>query len=503
MISRVAKSVVAFYACYAITTAGSLLLVPLYLKVWSPTVYGEWLSLFSLVAYLSLLDFGITASVYNRLTQNLAQGKLEEYRALQHSAMFLYLSLAIIGTLALAFMVWLLPLTSWLGLKETPAATAKWVVFLLGLQVMWNIPAGIVSNVYRTTGDLARTQWIGNSYQLLCLGTLALLLFSGFGMRALALGQLAVMAGVYLTVYWQQRRRLPQLVPGIARARLVLMREQLRPGLYFGTIMIASILAMQGPVIIIAAALGGAAVALFVTTRTLVNVIQQAINAFGHALWPELTIMNAVGDKEKLHSALRNLQFFTTVVGTALFAFLWFEGASIIQVWTNHLLTPDVTLLRLLLGVLCLRLLWSPSSHLPAATNRHGKLAASQLISAVIGLTVALCLVGRWGIWAPPLGLLVGEALACSYFVVKDAGSLLGLPYWVYARRIWLGLLSMSALALGIGWVAHNLVSGPLLFHWAVVLASLFLTSLAAGWLLCLKPQDRSLFTVKLKLLFA
>jgi O-antigen/teichoic acid export membrane protein len=501
MFARIFNSVIAFYAGHVIITMGNLLLVPLYLKVWSPEVYGEWLSLYSLTAYLALFDFGITAAVYNQLTRSLAQGKLEEYQGLQHSAMCMYLSLAVASTLVLGLLVWFMPLTAWLGIKETPPATARWVVWLLGLQVLWTIPAGIVGNVYRTTGDLARSQWIGNFYRLLSLGAMALLLFLDCGMTALASSQILVLAGVHLAVYWHQRRRLPHLAPRLAKAQVALIRTQLRPGLFFGGIILANALILQGPVIILSAALGGAAVALFVTTRTLVNIIQQIVNALGHALWPELTILDSAGNRDKLRAAMRYLQFLTNAVGTALLAFLWFEGASIIQIWTEGRLIPDETLLRLLLMGMWLRLLWSPSSHLPAATNRHGKLAVSQFVAAVVGLAVAVSLVRRWGLYGPSVGLLVGEALTCCHVVIKDTSSLLGLAYGAYARKIWMKLLSLSALALVIGKVVHDQVAGPIFLRWGVMLAALFLSSLTASWLMCLNQQDRSLLTNRLKIL--
>jgi glycosyltransferase involved in cell wall biosynthesis len=42
-------------------------LVPLYLKYWPATRYGEWLALSSLASYLSTLDVGLNTARVNRL----------------------------------------------------------------------------------------------------------------------------------------------------------------------------------------------------------------------------------------------------------------------------------------------------------------------------------------------------------------------------------------------------------------------------------------------------
>jgi len=57
--TRVVQSLTAIVSGKILLTLGSLLLVPLYLTHWSPTVYGEWLALSAAVAYLSALDLGM------------------------------------------------------------------------------------------------------------------------------------------------------------------------------------------------------------------------------------------------------------------------------------------------------------------------------------------------------------------------------------------------------------------------------------------------------------
>ena len=58
MLKRVAHVFLAFFFGQGLGIAAALLLVPLYLHVWSTALYGEWLALYSVVAYLAALTSG-------------------------------------------------------------------------------------------------------------------------------------------------------------------------------------------------------------------------------------------------------------------------------------------------------------------------------------------------------------------------------------------------------------------------------------------------------------
>src|SRR6266849_2880901 len=130
LLSRVGKGAGAILCGQAIITVGNVARVPLYLERWAPTVYGEWVAL------------------------------------------------------------WTLPFPTWVGLAETRATEAKWVIWLTGTYSLVAMPAGLISSFYRTTGDLPRSQWMGNIQQVLLLSLVATVLVVGGGTIALAAWQL-------------------------------------------------------------------------------------------------------------------------------------------------------------------------------------------------------------------------------------------------------------------------------------------------------------------------
>ena len=495
MLTRIRKALTAIFCRQVLITVGNLLLVPLYLERWSPIVYGEWLALLALAGYLSTLDLGMNMAVANKLTQTYSRADLGDYTRWQHSAMAFYLSIAFGASVLLAIAVWGLPLPAWLGLRETSEGEASWVIWLLGLNVLWAMPVGLVSSVYRVTGNLARSQWIGNLQQLIGLGLVAVVLVLGGGMKSLAIWQLAPLLLVALYV----RRRLPTLSPGVTRASLSVLRRLVKPSLLFGLLILSNVITLHGTVIVLSTVLGGLAVAIFVTSRTLVNVVRQIVGSVINSFWPEITSMEARGEWERLRLVHRFLMVGATALCIGFASAVWYEGMEIITVWTRGKLVPDLILLRLLLVLLVLQSIWVVSLVFTAAANRHEKLSWSNLISALIGVGMAAVLVKPLGTWAVPVGLIVGEAVACYHFVVKDTCLMIGEPYRPFALRLWLGFLIVAAMALLAGWATHHTIPGPYLVRWLGVGAFTSIVSAVAACVIWFTPEDRAQLMSRLR----
>jgi O-antigen/teichoic acid export membrane protein len=230
-----------------------------------------------------------------------------------------------------------------------------------------------------------------------------------------------------------------------------------KPSVLFALIMIAMAISLNGPVIIVARVLGGAAVAVLVTTRTLANVARQIPTMLCWALMPELTRLDAIGAKTAVRRAHSLLVGAYMAISIAFAGALWFDGQSVISFWTRGHLSVEPWLTRaFLLYVLC-QAPWMASSMLAGATSRHRKLAWCQLAAGLGGVVLVAVFLPRLGLIAVPLGLLAAEAFACYHFVIADACELAEESYRQFAFRTWSALVSVTALTLAASWVAHHL----------------------------------------------
>jgi O-antigen/teichoic acid export membrane protein len=259
----------------------------------------------------------------------------------------------------------------------------------------------------------------------------------------------------------------------------------------FGLIMFATVLSFQGPVIIVSRVLGGAAVALLVTTRTLANVIRTVVMMLNNTLWPELTHLDAIGASETLRLTHRLTAVCFTMLSAAFAAALWFEGPEVTTVWTRGTLVLDVWLLRLFLLVLVLQAPWLASSLFTISSSRHGNLAYCYLGSAVLPLVASAVLIRPIGLLAVPFGTLLGEAIACYHFVVKDTCRVLNEDYPRYAVRLWAGVIAMLLGPWGAGWLGHYFAFGPAPLRWLEVGSMTTLAALLCAWGVALPKNDR------------
>lgn len=494
---RILRGFAAIVCAQGIRTLGHLLLVPLYLRYWSVAAYGEWLALASLTQYLSTCELGMNAAGTNRLTQEYARGDLRAYARYQASALAFYALLPGGGSLLLAVAVWQLPVARWLGLQAISADQAAWVAWLLGLQILWGMPVGFLSSIYRTTGRLAWSVWLGNARNLAAIALVPVVLGLGGGMPALAGFSLVPLAATAGFVLWHISRRWPVLWPRPTEARSWALFELMAPSLFFALLTLASALTLQGAVLLVATQLGGAAVAVFVTSRTLTSVIRQVVFTVNYTLGPHLTAMEATGDYGRLRLIHRLIVLGSTALSVVCAASLWQVGPEVIDVWSGGKLVADVTLLRLLLVQVVLQAPWVASSVLPLASNRPRTVAIASAVSSVVGLAVAALLIGRYGVAAVPIGFIVGEALACYLFVPRQACLLVRDDFRRFAVRQWLGLGVGVAFAFPVAWAAAQIASGPRILQWVEIGAAALAASVVAELTLVLNADERRLLLRK------
>ena len=499
MLDRVRKALTAMLWGHVFAAVGNLVLVPLYLTYWSPAQYGEWLALLATAGYLSVLDLGLNQAATNRLTQAFSRGDLEGYARCQHSVFASYLAVAGVAGALLAAALWLLPLPLWLGLQETSPHEAIWVMLLLGLTALWGMPAGFMWSVYRTTGQASKSQWMLNAQQLIGLGWIMVALVFGGGMISVAMGPFAAVGAVTLYVFWDLRTRRPTLVPALERARLAVLRSLIQPSFRFGLLTASNVITMHGSVLIIATMLGGTAVAVFVTARTLVSLIRLLGGSLLNAMWPEITDMQARGERDRLRQWHRLMMASSTALCLGVAAALWYEAPEMITVWTRGKLQPDPILLRLLLILFVFQSTWLVSFLFPAAADRHERLSWLYAASVLIGIAMTMLLIDRLGTWAVPVGLCIGEATICYHWVIRETCRMVGEPYGSFSLKLWSGVLAAGTLALITGWVAHVMIPGPPVVRWLGVGSITLATTVAVYWNIGVTPEDRARLLIRLR----
>jgi O-antigen/teichoic acid export membrane protein len=493
MFGRLVRSVGALGFAQIFNIASNLMLVPLFLSFWKAERYGEWIALSALVAYLSTADFGMNSAASNALLSAYARKDHSRYRSLQASSMAFYIAVAAAVTVAVGAICIYCPVAEWLGVSHIESGTAAAIIWLLAARLMWSMPASQIWNIFRSTGNLPLTQWFGNAYAILLTAVTAVVLVLHGRVLALAawswLPMLVCVACAWVTV----RASHADLLPRLSEANMRDARSLLRPSMWFGIMMLATAIALNGPTLLVARALGGVAVALLVTTRTLANLVQQLISILCNAIWPELTHMESVGNYATLRSANRLVTAACIFGAISLSGTLWFQGAEVLRIWTRGRLVADPWLLRGFLLYVVGRSPWLAGSMIGMATNRNKGLAWHSLAAAVIGVGSAAYLMPWLHLVAIPFGLLLGEALMCYHFVVRHACRMIHEDYRRLTLRTWSTLILACIASLLAGWLVQKVGIRFTALRWMLSGASTTVVSGLCVWALLFQRSEREL----------
>jgi O-antigen/teichoic acid export membrane protein/GT2 family glycosyltransferase len=498
-VRRVTKGVLANMLGQAINGVGQVVLIPIFLACWGKNLYGEWLTLSAAVTYLAMLDFGMQMFVVNRLNQCYVRGDYEEHARSLHSA--LLLSLTVAGAvLLLATPVFLLiPLETWFHFTHTTHSRVVVIELLLCAQVIGALPCGLISGCYRSMREYPREQMVFNVRTTLSLALTALVVTLGGGLATVAGTQLGVLLVATAWVWRDLRVRHPEVRLGLAGADLKLARSFLGPSSLFFLIQVATMLAVQGSVVMIGALFGAASVAVFVPLRTLANAIRQLSAGLQAALWPEVTALETANQYQTLRSVHLIFSKLVVVVSVCSAIFLHLAGPTIIASWTHHNIF-DPKLFDAFLGLLVCQSPWMTGALVLAASNNHRRFAVLYLISSITGLSLGYYLAHRFGMPGVVYGLWIPDVVLNGWLVSWTACRLMRESFTRFAEEVLLrGAVIAGGLYLIMGWMFSQLSAGRAMFGVSAFGLLSFLLAAILAYVIYFnkaeKGQIRSAFT--------
>jgi O-antigen/teichoic acid export membrane protein len=412
---RLTKGTLANALGQGLNIVGQLAQVPILLSSWGTQMYGEWLALSAMVAYLSTLDLGMQTYVVNRLNQCHARKQIAEYTRVLHTGLVLNTAIPFGGFLLLLPVIFLSPLNGWLQLRATDAHTAAWVAAALSLQMVYAIGYGIIFGIYRSIGEYARGQMMSNLRYLLNIAGTIIVAAAGGRLLALAATQLALIVLTSIVVYLDLRRLHPEIRIGFSQAEWRLGVEFFWPSLTFLAIQVVAALGLHGSTLLVSGMFGAAALVIFATLRTLSNMVKQAAATVQLALWPEFTALDAlseVGPLRRLH--LLGTKIMMTVAVCAS-VFLMTSGDRLVEFWTRGRVPYDETLMLAFCFLACSQSHSFCSSVLMSASNRQTTLFWFSSFGTVAGLIAGFVAAQWYGLEGFVYGMAAADAVICAF----------------------------------------------------------------------------------------
>ena len=414
-VSNLVKNIGAGSLARVLGIVFKLVQVPLFLAYLNAEDYGRWLILYSLPSWMAYANQGFGTVASNEIPMAVAAGDLQQARRHYSTTMAFMLALTA-GGLLLALVV--APLVPWHGfLDSVPARDGEIARGLLAL-----VAAMLLSFLSELFYGRFRAGQRAHTYMLLSslhgwIELLAIVVCFQYTTRfdVLGLGVLAATVVYLLLVGILSYRAFPALTFSRAAVSRADFRELFRKGFAFQAFPLGNALLFQGNLLVVQVILGPAAVALFGTVRTLVRVLNQALELISKSIWPELSHHFGRGDiaaMRRLHRLGLGLSVGLTVVGVAGMIVV---GPYLYEFWVGQSLQLSRGLLALFLLPLPFNALWLTSSTVLMASNRHLGLARRYLIATAACTLGCLLLTWLFGLGGAAVSPVIMDLLLIPY----------------------------------------------------------------------------------------
>ena len=412
-----------------------LINVPVMLRFWGAHLYGEWLIISTIPAYLLLTDFGFGNVAGSDMTMRVHAGDTEgAIESFQSIAAFVLVMSLLLGAL-LSAVVFLLPVHRLLHLTSMSPRQTQLSLLFLSINCLVILQWNFINAGYRCAGKYATALVYVNVIRILEGASFLVLLFLHAGPVQLSMLMLGISIVGTSWLLFMKSRLIPWLPLGLRHARWQRVRELTVPAAAYMAFPTGSALSLQGMTMMVGIVLGPMAVAVFNPMRTLSRTVSQLSDAVRISVLVELSAVYGKADWDlarKLHRMACQLSFFLALLASIALAIF---GPRIFALWTHGRIVMNVPTFYILLVVVLVNSIWNVSSAVPMAANRHQRLAIVYLICTSTALIAAYPLTLHFRMRGAAAALLLSE-IAMSVLVIRMSNKMLWDQWSVFAASM-------------------------------------------------------------------
>lgn len=320
-LSRILRGVGANGFSQLVTIFYQLLSIPVLTNAWGIELYGVWLAISAIPAYLSMGGLGLGIVASNKLGMIIGSGlnyNNREYSRVLSSFFWMTVCVVVFLSLISLILVLLYPPEYVPFTEYVPSDYLIDVVWFLLLSVLVYMIVPVIDAIYRSNGLFATGVVIHNSFRLLEYLLIIVSVYSlGFGFKGVVILMLIsrCLSVLFMVVYVVYK--LPGLNFGISSFDLSVFKGLVKPIFSNFMMPLGSAFSIQGAVIL-GAYISPTFVAVFSITRTMVGFVKQVVMMYSNAIWPELSSAFGRGDMKSSYKML----FFGLVGTPLLFVFV-------------------------------------------------------------------------------------------------------------------------------------------------------------------------------------
>jgi O-antigen/teichoic acid export membrane protein len=409
-----------------VAMAAGFAAVPLTLHHLGAQRYGLWATLFSILAWLSLADLGLSNGLINALSEAFAHDRRDLAREYVSTAFWGLWAIAAVAAVVLAACY---PLIDWSRLMHigSPAVAREFrtAIALAAALFLLNLPFTIIGRIFVA----AQRPAVANLWAIVTsVGTLAGLaaaILAGGGLPALVLGFSGAQAVVSIaSAIWLFGRAHPELMPTRTIARSSLRRVFGVAASFFVT-QVATLLLFQSANVLISHNLGPRYVAPYQITWMLFMYVTLPQQLIGANIWAAIGDAYAREDIRWIRGLFRRYALLSAAIGVPLILALTVLAQPLVNWWAGEQVVPPLQLVLWMAAWACVLLVMQPITSVLAGTGRLRLYSVLSMVGASVSVVAAARALPIYGTSGVVASYVVGfGAIAVIPAILQVAGIL-------------------------------------------------------------------------------
>ena len=269
----------------------SLLLVPMTLGYVSVEIYGIWLTISSILHWLTYMDVGFTLGLKNRLAEAIAKGDFNKGKSLVSTTYFImvviFIPLALILFVVSPFVDWCSILNVDSSNQEVILKTIQVLFIFVALQMIVNVFVAVVA-AHQKTALSSLFNVIGQVCSLIIIGMMTQFVEPSLLNLAFAYSMMPiVIVAISSMIYFKSSMR--NVAPSIASINTRYIKDLWNLGVKFFIIQVQQIVLYQATNLLISHIDGPSAVTQYNISYKILNVVVMVYTIILNPLWPAYT----------------------------------------------------------------------------------------------------------------------------------------------------------------------------------------------------------------------
>lgn len=419
MVRNVLTGTATKYLLLAVNVVIGILLLPFTIRHLGAADYGLWMLAASLTYYFQLLDLGYGTGLVRHVSDADARGDISTVNRVLSTFLVVFGGLGAVALAGIATLVlWVVP--RFPNLSPEQVWQGQVVLAILGVRIAVGLPMTVFGAATTARQRFALNNSVAIGVALVNAAVTYVVLSAGYGLITLVACTTAVGLASYLAYAWTARIAMPELRLRLASFSRPLVKDVTTFSVYLFLISVAAQIGFNLDNLVIGAALGTSAVAVYAVAFRLADYQRQLCNQFNSLLFPVVVRLGASARPsamaDMLVDATRIALSLVTVVTIGVIGF----GAPLIARWMGPGFDAAVVPLYVLAVAGVVLVGQGPLGNVLLGTGRHRLVAFTALTEALGNLVLSLILVRRYGMVGVAIGTAIPVIIA-NLFVLLPA----------------------------------------------------------------------------------